>query len=90
MRPLEVGQPLPGRMVVEQQFIGADGKSSFHPRPGFLPAPIGGHGSGSGGNAPIKTIRFVVAVSPTERKIPFELSHVPLPNPDQEDRTGSE
>jgi hypothetical protein len=90
MRPLQVGQPLPGRMVVEQQFLGADGKSNLHPRPGFLPAPIGGHGSGSGGNSQIKTIRFVIAVNPLECKIPFDLSHVPLPNPEQQDRAGSE
>jgi len=44
---------------------------------------IAGRGSGGGGNSRIKAIRFVIAVDPTERKIPFEFSHVPLPNPEQ-------
>jgi hypothetical protein len=90
MRPLMVGEPLPGRIVVARQLLGPDGKPDSRPGPSFLPAPIGGRSSGSGGNFQIKTIRFVVAVNPTEHKIPFELAHVPLPNPAEQERKGSE
>jgi hypothetical protein len=90
MRPLTVGEPLPGRIVVARQLLGPDGKPDSHPGPSFLPAPIGGHGSGSGSNFQIKAIRFVVAVNPTERKIPFELARIPLPNPEAQDRPGGE
>jgi hypothetical protein len=90
MRPLSVGEPLPGRIVVARQLLGPDGKPDSHPSPPFLPAPVGGRASGSGRNFQIKAIRFVVAVNPTEHKIPFELAHVPLPNPDQQDGSGGE
>jgi len=85
MRPLAVGEPLPGRMVVNRQFIGEDGKPSrYSGTPPILPAPVGGRGSGGGGpNSQVKAIRFVIASNPTERKIPFEVSHIPLPNPEQ-------
>ncbi len=83
MHPPTVGGPLPGRMVVARQFLGEDGKPSQHGSPPFLPAPIGGRGSGGGANCRIKTIRFAVALAPTERKIPFKLSDVPLPDRQQ-------
>ncbi len=83
-RPLSVGDPLPGRLVVGRQFLGADGKPTGY-FGGFwhLPAPVGGMGGGGGPNTPIKAIRFIVAIRPTECRIPFELQHIPLPDPNQ-------
>ena len=81
MRPLSVGDGLPRRFVVAQQLIGADGKPTRYSSPfPHLPAHVGGNGSGSGGNHPIKAIRFVIAVNPRDHKVPFQLEHIPLPN----------
>ncbi len=83
MHLLMSGQSLPARMVVTRQLIGADGKPSRHSFGGpTLMTPIGGSGSGSGSSlGVIQAIRFVIAVNPTDRKIPFEVRNVPLPNP---------
>ncbi|MGE5295772.1 MAG: hypothetical protein ACM3VT_13175 [Solirubrobacterales bacterium] len=80
--PLAVGQPVPNRFVVAQQLIGDDGKplDHFHGSP-WLPAHVGGQGSGSGSVSRIKAIRFLIAVDAKEYEIPFELQHVPLPKP---------
>jgi hypothetical protein len=79
---LRVGEPMSSRLVCDRQFIDADGKPAGHFGPmGRLPGHIGGRGSGSGRNVQIETIRFVIAVRPTHRKVPFELEHVPLPDP---------
>ena len=83
-RPLSVGDPLPGRLVVGRQLLGADGKPTGH-FGGFwrLPVPVGGMGGGGGRNTQIKTIRFLVAIRPTDCRIPFEFQRVPLPDPNQ-------
>jgi len=84
-RELTVGQPLPSRIVTAQQFIPVDGKvrRPFAGIMSHLPAHVGGSGSHSGSNRQIKTIRFVVAVKPTDHRIPFE----PLPDPAQSTAT---
>jgi hypothetical protein len=82
---LMVGEPLPSRLVVAQQFIGEDGKPShaFFGGMGNLPAHVGGSGSAGGVDGRIKTIRYVIAVDPIECRIPFEFKNVPLPDPNQ-------
>jgi len=82
MQLLMSGRPLPARMVVARRLIGADGKPSYHSlgAPGLI-APVAGRGSGSGNLGAIKAIRFVIAVNPTDRKVPFEVRNIPLPNP---------
>jgi len=79
---LRVGEPMPGRLVFCRQLMDADGKRAGHFGPmGRLPGHIGGRGSGSGPNVQIEAIRFVIAVRPTHRKVPFALEHIPLPDP---------
>jgi hypothetical protein len=81
-RPLNLGASLPNRFVVEQQLIGAEGKPVNRPMGGmFLGGHIGGNGSGSGSFGQIKAFRFIIAVNPSHKKIPFELEHIPLPKP---------
>lgn len=82
---LHLTTPLPSRLVQTQQFIGLDGQP--------MPGVSGGGGSSSGGGmgkttgsgsgltGPIKAFRFIIAVNPSERKIPFEFEHIPLPKP---------
>ncbi len=79
---LSVGNPLPSRLVIDRQILGPDGKP-VHPTHGrgMFPAPLAGSMSGSGGNNPATTIRFLIAVNPTHEEIPFELEHIPLPKP---------
>ncbi len=83
---LSVVDSPPSRIVVDRQLIGKDGKPIDVFR-GYrrLPANVGGSSSGSysdsGGVIPIEKIRFVIAVNPTHRKIPFELKNILLPNP---------
>jgi hypothetical protein len=75
---------MPGRFVSSLRFLGVDGKPVAH--------VSGGGGGGFGGNAgsvsgsggvagPVQAFRFIIAVKPTEHKIPFEFEHVPLPKP---------
>jgi hypothetical protein len=79
-----IGDPLPERLVTARQLLGEDGAPTPHlGGRGSLPSPIGGQGSGGGSNCRIKAIRFVIAVHPAQRRIPFEVQHVPLPDPDQ-------
>ena len=77
--------PLPDQVVVDRQLLGSDGKP-IEPRHrmGHIPAPVNGSSSGSrsGGDLDIQTIRFVIAVKPRHQKIPFELEHIALPDPD--------
>lgn len=83
MRPLTATDLVPNRIVVDRQFIKADGKPTRH-FIGFrrLPTHVSGSGSASGGDiGPIKKIRFVIAVNPTHYKVPFEFEHIPLPKP---------
>jgi hypothetical protein len=80
---LTVGNFLPDRVVVAQQLIGQDGKPSRR-HSGFrsIPAHVGGSGSGGGSNiGRIEKIRFVIALNPTQYKVPFKIEHIPLPNP---------
>lgn len=82
MRGLTANDPLPSRIVTARQFIGIDGKPTRQfPGMRSLPVHVGGSGSGSGSDAQIKTIRFVIAVNPTHHEIPFKLEHIPLPDP---------
>lgn len=81
MRPIEVGSLLPDRIVIGRQFIGKDGKPAGpHRRFSQVPAPIGG--SGRGGGSGVERIRFTIAVNPAHHKIPFELVHIPVPDPE--------
>ena len=79
---LRPGNSLPSRLVIERQFLGPDGKS-IHPSRmlNSLRVSLGGRGSGSGGNGPVKTIRYVIGVNPKHNQIPFVLEHIPLPKP---------
>jgi len=81
-----VGPLLPSRVVLTQQFIAEDGKP-VPSRAGIYyhwpPNMGGGPGWGNLTKGRIKAIRFVIAVNPTHRQIPFELQHIPLPNPEQ-------
>jgi hypothetical protein len=83
-RPLRVGYPVPSRAVVALQFIRDDGELTLSGGwSGGLPARVGGKASGPSYNARIKTIRLVVAVNASHRKIPFGLKHIPLPDPNE-------
>jgi hypothetical protein len=84
---LSVGDFLPEKMVMGRQLIGENGKQIDRSGGfGFLPAHVGGGGSGSSsgsrGVSPIKKIRFVIAVNPKHYKVPFELKNIPLPDPE--------
>lgn len=82
--PIQVGDTLPDRMVVDRQLIGADGKPVDQPHRSPLltrsvDGNIRGHIGGTGGNLKIQCIRFTIAVDPDHKKVPFELEHIPLP-----------
>jgi hypothetical protein len=82
-RMLSVGDNLPSQIVMNRQLIGPDDKPirNFH---GFrrVPASVGGSGSGGGSRiGQIKKIRYLIAVNPAHYKIPFDLKHIPLPEP---------
>jgi hypothetical protein len=85
---LAVGDYLPEKIVMGRQLIKADGEPTdpYKGGHGFLPVHVYGSGSGShggsGGASPIEKIRFVIAVKPKHYKIPFELTKIPLPNPE--------
>lgn len=90
MDRLSVGDYLPEKIVMGRQFIRADGEPLERSMGlGFLPAHIGGSGSGShsgsGSASPIEKIRFVIAVNPKHYKIPFEITKIPLPNPESKE-----
>ena len=75
------GCDLPNRLRAGRQFLDRGGNpiNPFSERP-RLPAFVGGSGRGScGKTGPVKKIRFVIAVNPSHRKIPFELEDIPLP-----------
>jgi len=83
MRPLSVESYLPDRLVVDRQLVGPDDKP-VRQNTGIrnLPFYVGRTSSGSGsGIGQIMKIRFVIAVNPTHREIPFVLEHIPLPKP---------
>jgi len=75
------GCDLPDRLPAGRQFLGRGG-NPINPlsEPARLPASVGGRGREScGKTGPVKKIRFVIAVNPSHRKIPFELEDIPLP-----------
>ena len=76
---LLVGDRLPGEIVVDRQFIGADGQQAR--LRGGRPLPGSISGSGSIGGRRIEQIDFLIAVRPTHNRIPFEIEHIPLPEP---------
>ena len=78
-----IGVLLPDRVVVGQQFITADGKQAPPADARFYwPRPVNGESTAGGlADGHIKTIRFAIAVNPTHRRIPFELQHIPIPDP---------
>lgn len=83
-QPLKLSDPLPSRLVVARRLLGPDGKprNYFDGAPSWVPLMMR---SGMAGavDGPIKTLRFVIAVNPAHRRIPFEFQHVPLPDPNQ-------
>jgi hypothetical protein len=80
-RRLNVEDRLPGRIVVDREFIGAGGQPDTPFRGGrSLPGPIGGSGSHDKGHR-IEKIDYLIAVGPSHHRIPFEFEHVPLPEP---------
>jgi hypothetical protein len=80
-RDLYVGDSLPDAIVVERQFIGKESR----PKPPVkfgrsLPGPIGGSG-GSDTGRQVEKIDYLIAVDPNHNRIPFEIEHIPLPEP---------
>ncbi len=78
---LLVGDILPGEIVVGRQFTSANGQS---PHPGSMGSrPLHAMVSGSGGigGYQVDKIDFQIAVGAKHYKIPFEIEHVPLPEP---------
>jgi len=80
-RDLYVGDSLPDGIVLERRFIG----KSSRPKPPVkfgrsLPGSIGGSGSHDTGQR-IEKIGYLIAVDPNCYKIPFEIEHIPLPEP---------
>lgn len=73
---ISVGEPLPGRLVVGRQIIGRN--DSMMAAGGSGPGNIGGKGNGIGR---AEGIRYVIAVSPSPVKIPFELRNIPVSAP---------
>ena len=78
---LLVGDFLPDEIVVDRQFIGADGQSSRLGSMGNRPLPGSVSGGGGIGGRVIDKIDFQIAVGPKHYKIPFEIEHIPLPGP---------
>jgi hypothetical protein len=79
-RPLSVGDPLPSR----SSWAGSCSArtASQRSRRILAPAcPVGGMGGRP--QCQIETIRFLVAIRPTDCRIPFEFQHIPLPDPNQ-------
>jgi len=74
---------MPARLVTSRQLIGPNDKPvRRHTGSRMLPFHIGGSSSGSGTSmGQIKKIRYVIAVNPTHREIPFVLENIPLPKP---------
>jgi hypothetical protein len=73
---------LPERVLMEQQLLDSQ-KDPIQPRRHpIFPIP-GGNGSGTGGEkfGDIKTIRYVYAIKPYERQIPFVFQEIPVPAP---------
>ncbi len=81
---LAAGDPLPNRLVTGLEFVPENGKPIPRRQSGPVLRGIGGPGgSPPSQTGTIKAIRFVIAVHPTHCRIPFELQHVPLPDPNQ-------
>jgi hypothetical protein len=81
LRPVFIGAPLPSRLVVARHGLGVDGKPlPFGGYPELLSNRLREYGTGRGGER-IAAFRFVIAVNPAELEIPFEFTHVPLPDP---------
>jgi len=78
---LLVGDRLPGEIVVGRQFIEANGQPTR--LGGMGGRPLSGRVSGGGGigGRLIDKIDFQIAVDPNHYKIPFEIEHIPLPEP---------
>ena len=73
---------LPNRFPVGRQLLCQDDKLIFDSTGLSLPSSVGGRGSGGGSSVDlVEKIRFVIAVNPSHRKIPFELGYIPLPAP---------
>ncbi|OHB77270.1 MAG: hypothetical protein A2Z25_14335 [Planctomycetes bacterium RBG_16_55_9] len=81
MTRLQVGDRLSSGVVVDRYFIGANpipGNHISYVQSRYLPGLISG--SGSTGNQTEK-IDYLIATGPSHQKIPFELDHIPLPEP---------
>ncbi len=77
-----VGDRLSNEIVVDRQFIRANGQpNSVGNRGGRrLPGSIGGNSSIGGSiGLQVEKIDYLIAVGPTYYKIPFEIEHIPLP-----------
>jgi hypothetical protein len=82
MRKVSVQDYLPDRIVVARELIVKDGKRSQHPL-GIqrLPDDILRGINAAGRDCLIESIRFLIAVNPRHRKIPFVLEDIPSPKP---------
>jgi len=75
---VDVGEPLPSRLVVGRQMIMRS--DSMIGAGGSGPGRIGGRGSGIGR---AEGIRYIIAVNPVPVMIPFELRDIPVSAPDK-------
>jgi hypothetical protein len=85
LHPLAIGAPLPDRLVSNVQFLAEDGQPTpcTTGGPMYVREQIGGDCLGRVPQGRIKALRFLIAVHSTHCRIPFELQHIPLPDPNQ-------
>lgn len=71
---------LPEKLLSQRQLLDSQGKPLPIGHGGLLSRP-GGSGSGSGNErfGDVKSIRFVYAIQPYERKVPIRLENIPAP-----------
>jgi len=78
---LLVGDILPEELVVSREFTSADSRSPNFGSRGSRPLHGMIGGSGGIGGYLVDKIDFKIAVGPKHYKIPFEIEHIPLPEP---------
>jgi hypothetical protein len=79
---LDERRQLPETILVEQQLLDSQKEPIQPRRHPMFPFP-GGHGAGEGDErfGDIKTIRYIYAIKPYERQVPFVCQEIPVPSP---------